>query len=158
MLGFHCCMGISLVVASEGSSSCSAQASHCGGFSCGRAQTLIHPGFSSCGTWTQQLWCMDLAAARHVGSSQIRDQTLSPASAGTFFTTEPPGKPWAKGFHAQNFCPIHLCTSWLWELANTLILDKCNWTNPLGSSPILRSSQSTSEQRGGSDSFFSQER
>ena len=26
------------------------------------------------------------------GSSQLRDQTMSPAFAGKFFTTEPPGK------------------------------------------------------------------
>ena len=32
-----------------------AQASHCGGFSCCRAQALGHVGFSSCSVWAQQL-------------------------------------------------------------------------------------------------------
>ena len=34
-----------------------------------------------------------LAALRHMGSSGIRDGAMSPALAGGFFTTEPPGKP-----------------------------------------------------------------
>ena len=33
-------------------SSCGAQASHCGGFSCFRARALGHAGFRSCGAWT----------------------------------------------------------------------------------------------------------
>ena len=32
-------------------SSCGAQSSHCGGFSCYRAQALGHTGFSSCDVW-----------------------------------------------------------------------------------------------------------
>ena len=36
-------------------SSCSAWASHCGGFSCCRAGALGHVGFSSCGTCPQYL-------------------------------------------------------------------------------------------------------
>ena len=36
-------------------SSCSAGASHCGGFSCCRARTLGFEGVSSSGTWAQQL-------------------------------------------------------------------------------------------------------
>ena len=35
-------------------------------------------GFSSCGTWAQQLWHMGLVAPRHVGSSQTRDWTCVP--------------------------------------------------------------------------------
>ena len=35
---------------------------------------------------------MGLAALWHVGSSWTRDCTVSPALAGRFFTTEPPGK------------------------------------------------------------------
>ena len=34
-----------------------------------------------------------LAALRHMESSGIRDGAMSPALAGGFFTTEPPGKP-----------------------------------------------------------------
>ena len=34
-------------------SSGSVQASHCGGFSCGRAQALGHMGFRDCDMWAQ---------------------------------------------------------------------------------------------------------
>ena len=37
-------------------SSCNAQASHCGGFSCCRAWALELVGFRSYSTWAQQLW------------------------------------------------------------------------------------------------------
>ena len=33
---------------------------------------------------------MALVALQHMGSSQTRDQTMSPALAGGFFITEPP--------------------------------------------------------------------
>ena len=46
MPGLHCCVGFSLVEASEVPSSCNAQVSHCSGFSCG-AGALGHLGFSS---------------------------------------------------------------------------------------------------------------
>ena len=52
-------------------SSCSAQASHCVGFSCFRAQVLGCPGLSSCGT---QL----LVAPQPVRSSQTREQSCVP--------------------------------------------------------------------------------
>ena len=42
---FSSCRGQGLL------SSCSVQASHCGGFSCCRVQVLGHTGFSSCGSW-----------------------------------------------------------------------------------------------------------
>ena len=41
----------------------------------------------------QYLWGRGLVARRHVGSSQIRDPTVSPALVGGFLTTEPLGKP-----------------------------------------------------------------
>ena len=34
-----------------------------------------HISFSSCGLWSQQLWCVGVVAPRHVKSSQIRDHT-----------------------------------------------------------------------------------
>ena len=40
----------------------------------------------------QQLQHTGLAAPWHVGSSQIKEWTISPSLAGKFFTTEPPGK------------------------------------------------------------------
>ena len=74
-------------------SRCSVQASPCGGFSCLRAQALRHRGFSSCGsqalehrlnscgTWAQLLHCMwDLSGPGI--------ESMSPARAGGFFTTE----------------------------------------------------------------------
>ena len=55
---FIAARGLSLVAASGGYSSCSARASHCGGSSCFRAQTLsawasvvVACGLSSCGSW-----------------------------------------------------------------------------------------------------------
>lgn len=87
-------------------SSCSVQASHCGGSSCCEAEALGCMGFRSCSTWAQWLWLpgsrataqqpwhIGLAALQHVRSSQTRDRTqMSPALADRLFTTEPPGKP-----------------------------------------------------------------
>ena len=96
-LGLHCC--------TRASSSCGAQASHCGGFSCCGARALgawasvvATRGLSSCGS---------RAPERRLSSRGIRAQLLrgmwdlpgpgiepvSPALAGGFPTTAPPGKP-----------------------------------------------------------------
>ena len=67
-------------------SSCSAQSSHYGGFSCCRTQVLgtqtsvvTTRGLSSCGSWApeqaQQSWHMGLGALWHVGLFWISDQT-----------------------------------------------------------------------------------
>ena len=68
-------------------SSCSTQASHCGGFFCCGTRALGHMGFSNCNTWTQKLqfldsraraqksWHTGLASLRHVGSSWNRDES-----------------------------------------------------------------------------------
>ena len=61
------------------------------------ASHVALPGFRA---WPQQLWCTDLVAPQHVGSSQ----TMSPALAGGFFTTEPPGKP------RTNTCLLNICS------------------------------------------------
>ena len=97
--------GLSLVVASGGYSSL-----RCVGFSL-RWLLLLQgtgsrrTGFSSCGTWAQQLWLTGcraqaqqlwrtgLVAPRHVGSSPTRAQThMYPALAGGFLTTASLGK------------------------------------------------------------------
>ena len=54
VLGLCCCPGFSAAATRGGGPlpSCDARVSHCGGFSCGRAQALGHPGFSSCSSWT----------------------------------------------------------------------------------------------------------
>ena len=54
VLGLHCCVRAFSSCGFWGLlSSCSAQAFHCGGFSCCRTWTLGHEGFSSCSTWAQ---------------------------------------------------------------------------------------------------------
>ena len=75
---FVAARGLSLVVASRGYSSL-----QCAGFSLQwllllRSMGFWHAGFSSCGTWTQQLWRMGLVAPRHVGSSRTRARTRVP--------------------------------------------------------------------------------
>ena len=47
----------------------------------------------------QELWPTGLVALRHVGSFQTRDQTHVSYTAGRFFTTEPPGKPFTIVFN-----------------------------------------------------------
>ena len=71
-------------------SSCSAWASHCGGFSCCGAWALGLVGFSSTQASFPQ-W--------HVRSSVSGTESLSPVLAGRFFITEPPGKPYKGTFH-----------------------------------------------------------
>ena len=66
-------------------SSCGARAPHCSGFSCCREQALQHR-LSSCGTgalMSCSLWDLPRPGI----------EPKSPALAGGFFTTEPPGKP-----------------------------------------------------------------
>ena len=87
---FAAACGLSLVAASRGYSSL-----WCACFSLRwllllRSMGSRHMGFSSCGSWAQQLWlvcsraqaqqlwCTGLAAPRHVGSSQTRAQTRVP--------------------------------------------------------------------------------
>ena len=69
---------LSLVAVSGGYSSL-----QCAGFSLWwllflRSTGSRHAGFSSCGTWAQQLWLMGLVALWHVGSSRTRDWTRAP--------------------------------------------------------------------------------
>ena len=55
-LGLFCFVcGLSLVAQAGATLRDSVTASHCGGFSCCRAQVLRLPGFNSCSTWAQQL-------------------------------------------------------------------------------------------------------
>ena len=98
----------------------------CTGFSCCRALSLECVGFSSCNAWAQQLWlagfraqaqqlwCMGLVAPWHVGSSHIRDRTLSPILAGRLFNTESPERPWLITFYTYMYL---LC----WVTSNDLL-------------------------------------
>ena len=100
-LGFSCCTQAFLFSAcgKQGLlSSCSAQTSHCGWFSCGGARVLEQSTFSSCrfqalahrlntcGTWAKLLH-------RMWESSWTMCWTCLSCIAVWFFTTEPPGKP-----------------------------------------------------------------
>ena len=92
VLGLHCCMGFLLLQRAGATLRCSARASHCGGFSFCRARALgtrasvvVARGLSSCGARAQLLHGMwDLPGPGL--------EPLSPALAGRFFTTAPPGK------------------------------------------------------------------
>ena len=107
-LGLRCCVGFSLVVASRGYSSL-----WCTGFSLRWLLLLWSTGsrcsgFSSCGTWAQQLWhAGSVVVARRLSSCGTWAQLLrgmwdlpgpgfepvSPALAGGFLTTVPRWKP-----------------------------------------------------------------
>ena len=78
--------------------SCSAQASDCNGFPCGRAQAVGRVGYGSCGSQALEHRLNSCGAQAYLvrgmwdlPGSGIKP--MSPASAGGFFTTEPPGKP-----------------------------------------------------------------
>ena len=91
VLGLCCCTGSSLVVLNGGYSSCSAQASHCGGFSCWGARALasswaLEHRFTNCGACAQ--WVCSMSDLPDPGI-----EPMPPALAGGFFTSEPPGKP-----------------------------------------------------------------
>ena len=77
-------------------SSCSARVSHCGGFSCCRAQALGR-GLGTCSSLALEHRCSSwahgllLSSMWNLPGSGIKP--ISPALAGRFLTTEPPGKP-----------------------------------------------------------------
>ena len=102
-LGLHSCKGFFSSYGEWGLlSSRGVWASLCGGFSCCRAQALGHSDFSSCGSWAleHRLKSCGTQAYLFCGMwdlSRSRIKLMSPALAGRFFTTEPPGKPAAGG-------------------------------------------------------------
>ena len=99
VLGVRCCLGFSLVVMSGGLlSSGSAQRSYCGSISCRRAQAVGRAGPSSCSSRAQPLQLLgSTAQAPYLQCLGLVPgpgiKLVSPASAGRFFSTEPPGKP-----------------------------------------------------------------
>ena len=117
VLGLRCCTGFSLV-GGEGAvagllSSCSAWASHCGSFSCCRAQALGRSSFSSCGMWLSSgspqalehrlSSCGTQASVLH-STRDLPGPGIKPVSlalAGGFSTTELPIKPPHWGFNVQ---------------------------------------------------------
>ena len=88
-LGLRCCTRVFSSCGEPGLLCCGVRASHCGGFSCCRAWALgARPSvrLSSCGAWAQVLhgmWDLPRPGLKPV----------SPALAGGFLTTAPPGKP-----------------------------------------------------------------
>ena len=58
---------------------------------------LLCCGAWALGTWAWSLWRSGGVALWHVGPSQTRDQTLTPALAAGSLTTRPPGKAWECG-------------------------------------------------------------
>ena len=102
--------GLSLVVASRATLHRGAQASHCRGFSCCGARTLgarvsivVACGLSSCGSQALERRlssCGTLAYLLHGTWDLPRPglEPVSPALAGRFLTTAPPGKPLFWGF------------------------------------------------------------
>ena len=85
---------------------CGARASHCGGFShCGAravgagASVVVAHGLSSCGLRALEhrlsscgAWASLLRSMWDLPGPGL--EPVSPALAGRFLTTEPPGKPW----------------------------------------------------------------
>ena len=96
--------GLSLVVASRVTLHCSAQASHCGSFSCCGAQALgaqasivLAHGLSSCGSQALEFRLSSCGARAYLlyGMWDLpgpRLEPISPALASRFLTTAPPGK------------------------------------------------------------------
>ena len=79
-------------------SACGAWASRCGGFSCCQAQALGPVGFSSCSSQALDHRLNSGAALAQLlqGMWDLPGSVIeptSPALAGGFFTTEPPGRP-----------------------------------------------------------------
>ena len=96
-------------------SSCSAQASHCGSFFCGRARVLRCESFSSCGVQAQlphSMW--DLLV--------LVIEPMSPSLAGRFLTTEPPGQyPGAISVLCLLACPSSYLPACLFLVPQALI-------------------------------------
>ena len=93
---FTALCGLSLAAANGSTLRCTAQASHCGGFSCRGAQApgpwaSVVAALGLGKLWlmgsralTQQLWSTSLVASGHVGSSQTRVKPVFPVLAGRF--------------------------------------------------------------------------
>ena len=67
-------------------------------------------GLSSCDSRAQRLQLTGSLALRYMKSPQTGDQTMSPASAGRFLTTGPPGKSSTLILSSQLMNPRTLCS------------------------------------------------
>ena len=87
-------------------------ACRCGWWPCCRAWNPGCLGLSSFKLWnTDSVWQTGLVAPWHGGSSQTRAQ-MSPALAGRFFITEPPGKPFRLIFKLSQEAEINVAPFW----------------------------------------------
>ena len=105
-LGLHCCAWAFLWLRGAGATlRCNVRASRCSGFSCCRAWALgVQPSvvvahrLSNCGSWALECrlsscgaWAQLLCGMWDLPGPGIKP--VSPALAGGFLTTAPPGKP-----------------------------------------------------------------
>ena len=95
---------------------CSAQASHCSGFSFCGARALGRVGFSSCGSRALEHRLSSCGPRAYVLRSLWNLpgpglEPVSPALAGGFLTTAPPGK----SRHAWFFLGTLVCRPWPWK-------------------------------------------
>ena len=90
VLGLHCCAGISLVGASRGFSLVAVLRLLI------KVASLVEDMLSSCGAWAQLLH-----GVWNIPESGM--EAVSPALAGKFFTTEPPGQPLCSVFKSAAF-------------------------------------------------------
>ena len=110
VLGLCCSAGFSLAVASGDRSSCSAWAFHCvveHGLEGSRASVAVVCGLSSWGSWALEHRLSSCGDSRGLVGDGMwylpgpGIKSMSPALAGRFLTTEPPGKPPSE-FLSQN--------------------------------------------------------
>ena len=105
VLGLHCCTRAFQLRRARAALRCGARASHCGGFSCCRAQALgarasvvVVRELSSCGSRAPECRLSSCGARAQLlcGMWDLPRpglEPVSPALAGGFLTTAPPGKP-----------------------------------------------------------------
>ena len=103
-LGLHCCAHFLQLWRAGATLRCGVWASHCGGFSCcgaralgTRASVVVARGLSSCGSWALECrlsscgaWAQLLRGMWDLPRPGL--EPVSPALAGRFSTTVPPGK------------------------------------------------------------------
>ena len=100
---------------------CRARASHCSGFSCcgaralgARASVVVAQGLSSCGSWALEHRLSSCGARARLlhGMWDLPGPGLkpvSPALAGGFLTTVPPGKSLSLSYYMAVFVLIMFC-------------------------------------------------
>ena len=105
VLGLCCCTGFFFFPScgKQGNPLAAARGLLLGGFPCGGAWAQGHAGLLSCSSWAPRLWSTSAIIVVHSlgtillhgtwGHPRSGTELMSPALAGGFFTSEPPGKP-----------------------------------------------------------------